>query len=324
VQAAGLQQQAGVVQCGEAFQQAHRPMSPRQQSGVVQFLPEGMKMAGYFHAEGIVLKSRDYQETAQLLTILTLDHGKIDAIVKGVRKPSSSLRSGTQQLSRSRFLFYAGRNLATVTQCEVQSIYAPLRQDLGRLAYACYLVEIADSVVMPGQANPAMYNLLKQGLEMLAAAPPGLVARAFEARTLKILGLEPRLDRCAACGGPLTGGGRVTVAPAAGGAVCPGCCGREGPEYRVMPGSIKIWQQLNHMQWRLLQRLQVSPARARELEEIMPAFLEYYLDRRLKSRIFINTIGGNDDGGTGKNRSAAGTPGTQLPGSQGGPGTGRR
>lgn len=249
-------------------------------------------MAGYFRAEGIVLKSRDYQETDQLLTILTPNHGKIDAIVKGVRKPKSSLRSGTQQLCRSRFLFYAGKSLATVTQCEVQSIFAPLRQDLRRLAYACYLVEIADSVVMPGQVNPAMYNLLKQGLEQLAVAPPALVARAFEARTLKILGLEPRLDRCASCGGALRSAERVTVAPAAGGTICPQCRGREGPEYQVRPGSIKIWQQLNHMNWRHLRRLRINPYLARDLEEIMPAFLEYYLDRKLKSRALINEIGG--------------------------------
>jgi DNA repair protein RecO (recombination protein O) len=133
---------------------------------------------------------------------------------------------------------------------------------------------------------------LKQGLEQLAVAPPALVARAFEARTLKILGLEPRLDRCASCGGSLRSAERVTVAPAAGGTICPQCRGREGPEYQVRPGSIKIWQQLNHMNWRHLRRLRINPYLARDLEEIMPAFLEYYLDRKLKSRALINEIGG--------------------------------
>ncbi|WP_258360258.1 DNA repair protein RecO [Moorella sulfitireducens (nom. illeg.)] len=266
-------------------------------------------MAGYFRDEGIVLKSRDYQETDQLLTILTPRHGKLDAIVKGVRKPKSSLRSGTQQLCRSRFLFYAGKSLATITQCEVQSIYAPLRQDLKRLAYAFYLVEIADSAVMPGQVNPAMYILLKQGLEILAGAPPVLVARAFEARVLKILGLEPRLDRCASCGGDLDGGGRPALSPAAGGILCARCRGREGPEYQVMLGSIKAWQQLNRMNWQHLRRMHLTPNLTRELEEILPAFLEYYLDRKLKSRALINEIGGSENDGTGKDRPATRTPG---------------
>ncbi|MBE3572919.1 MAG: DNA repair protein RecO [Moorella humiferrea] len=262
-------------------------------------------MAGYFRAEGIVLKSRDYGETDLLLTILTPHHGKVEAIAKGVRKSKSSLRSGTQQLCRSRFLFYAGKSLATVTQCEVQSIFAPLRSDLQLLAYAFYLVEIADVVVMPGQINRAMYYLLKEGLEALGAARPSLVARAFEARTLKIMGLEPRLDRCASCDGMLELKGKVTVAPAAGGAICSRCRGQKPPEYQVVPGSIKIWQQLNHINWRHLQRLRLSPYFDKELGEIMPAFLEYYLDRKLKSRALINEIGGVTDDGTGKNRSAA-------------------
>ena len=260
-------------------------------------------MPGLFQAEGIVLKSRDYQETAQLLTILTRTHGKIEAIVKGVRKPYSSLRSGTQQLCRSRFLFYAGKNLATVTQCEVQEIFAPLRQDLKRIARAYYLVEIADSVVMPGQVNQAMYLLLQQGLENLGELElePDLVCRAFEARTLKILGLEPCLDACVSCQGELKGSGRVAIAPAAGGALCPACQGHQGREFLVSRGSLKTWQQLNRLNWKFLKRLQVSLPLMRELGEVMPAFLEYYLDRRLRSRAFINEIGGDLIDRPGKN-----------------------
>ncbi|MGI9860798.1 DNA repair protein RecO [Moorella naiadis] len=258
-------------------------------------------MPGLFQAEGIVLKGRDYQETARLLTILTRSHGKIEAIVKGVRKPHSSLRSGTQQLCRSRFLFYAGKNLATVTQCEVQEIFAPLRQDLKRMARAYYLVEIADNVVMPGQVNQAMYLLLQQGLENLGELEPDLVCRAFEARTLKILGLEPCLDACAACQGTLAGCGRVAIAPAAGGALCPNCQGHQGREFLLSRGSLKTWQQLSRLHWQYLKRLQVSSPLMRELGEVMPAFLEYYLDRRLRSRAFINELGGDAIDRPGKN-----------------------
>ena len=247
-------------------------------------------VAGLFKAEGIVLKGRDYREADQLLTILTPAYGRIDAIVKGVRKPHSKLRSGTQQLCRSRFLFYAGKNLVTVTQCEVQSIFAALRQDLTLLAYAYYLLEIADAIALPGQAAAEIYYLLNHGLELLATTDPELVGRAYEARTLKILGLEPRLDFCAACQGPLANASRVAFAPAAGGALCHNCQGQHGTEYYLLPGSIKIWQRLNRLNWRHLRRLQISPVLGRQLREIMPAFLEYYLDRRIRSRLFINEI----------------------------------
>lgn len=258
-------------------------------------------MTGLFRAEGIVLKSKDYREADQLLTILTPGFGRIDAIAKGVRKPRSRLRSGTQQLCRSRFLFYAGKNLATVTQCEVQSIFAPLRQDLRRLAYAYYLVEIADVVALPGQASPGIYNPLNHALELLATIDPELVARAFEARILKNLGLQPRLDFCAACQGPLGNGIRVSISPAAGGILCSDCRGQQGQEYNLSPGSVKIWQRLNYLDWRYLKRLQISPFLGRQLREVIPAFLEYYLDRKIRSRAFINEIGGDNFDRVGKN-----------------------
>ncbi len=264
-------------------------------------------MAGFFRTEGIVLKGRDYREADQLLTIATPNFGRVEAIVKGVRKPRSRLRSGTQQLCRSHFLFYAGKNLATVTQCELQSLFAPLRQDLKRLAYAYYLLEVTEAVLLPGQAAPKIYNLLNQSLKLLIITKPSLTARAFEARILKILGLHPQLDICVVCQGPLGKNMQISMSPAAGGVLCDNCQGHQGPKYSIAPGGIKIWQRLNTLGWRYLKRLQISPFLEQQLEEIMPAFLEYYLGKGIRSRAFIGEIGGDRIERTGKNRSVAQT-----------------
>lgn len=252
-----------------------------------------MELAGLFRTEGIVLRNRDYREADELLTILTTGYGKIEAIVKGTRKPGSRLRSGTQRLCRSVFLLYAGKNLATVTQCEVCSIYAPLRQDLRLLAYAYYLMEIADAVVLPGQSSPGVYKLLKQGLELLIDTDAEVVARAVEARILKNLGLEPCLERCSVCQRPVTPHAGTILSPAAGGIVCLDCRGENEREYSAAPGSIMTWRQLNRIHWQNIGRLQISPAIGKELAQIIPAFLEYYIDKKLRSRAFITEIGGN-------------------------------
>ncbi|MDK2820889.1 MAG: repair protein RecO [Clostridia bacterium] len=247
-------------------------------------------MSGLFQTEGIVIKKKDYQEADQLLTILTPTHGKVDAIVKGVRKPRSKLRSGTQQLCLSRFLMYAGKSLMTITQCEVKSIFAPLRQDLTLLAYAYYFLEITDSIVMPGQVTRSIFFLLKNGLEMLTETEPVIVARAFEARALKILGLEPCLEVCVVCGSSLENNKRIALAPNIGGAFCSKCQNNHGKYYLVTPGSIKIWQQLTRMNWVNIKRLHISNYFRQELGEVIPAFLEYYLEKRLQSRNFIHEI----------------------------------
>jgi len=45
--------------------------------------------------EGIVLRRIDYGEADRILTVLTLEHGKIGVIARGVRKSQSRLASRT-------------------------------------------------------------------------------------------------------------------------------------------------------------------------------------------------------------------------------------
>ncbi|GFN22505.1 MAG: DNA repair protein RecO [Thermoanaerobacteraceae bacterium] len=246
-------------------------------------------MAGLYQVQGIVLSTQDFREADRILHILTPNRGKITAIAKGVRKAHSNLRSGTQRLCLARFLLYDGRSMATVTQCQVEDFFAPLRADLERLLTACYLAEIADVSVPAGQASPEMFGLLRRSLGLLVRENPHLVARAFEARAISVLGFAPRVNLCAACGAPLEEG-LIPFAPAAGGALCSRCSRQYGAQYRVSREALAVWRNLASMGGSHLSRLKLSPRCQRELAEILPAYLEYYLDRRLKSRILMEQI----------------------------------
>lgn len=250
-------------------------------------------MSGLYQVRGIVLSTRDFQETDRILHILTPNRGKITAIAKGVRKARSSLRSGTQRLCLARFLLYEGKSMATVTQCQVEDFFGPLREDLTRLLNACYLAEIAEAATLPGQANAGMFWLLQKSLHLLTREEPFLVARAFEARMIHLLGVAPRLSVCAACESPLEGERAITVAPGAGGALCRNCRGKHGPEYLLSKETLAVWRRLMETSIDYLRRLKLSPRCQSELAEVMPAYLEYYLDRKLKSRALIEKIEGD-------------------------------
>ncbi|SMB93003.1 DNA replication and repair protein RecO [Thermanaeromonas toyohensis ToBE] len=245
-------------------------------------------MGKLYQVRGIVLSTRDFQENDRILNILTPSKGKITAIAKGVRKATSSLRSGTQRLCLARFLLYEGKSLAIVTQCQVEDFFGPVRESLERLLTACYLAEIAEAVTVPGQPSSGMFGLLKGSLTLLTREDPFLVARTFEARTISLLGLAPRLGSCAACGGTLSSRGPVAVSPAAGGALCPSCQGGYGPEYYLSRESLGAWQRLSDLRGKNLHCLKLSARCRGELEEVLPAYLEYYLERKLKSRRLLH------------------------------------
>ncbi|MCG0277546.1 MAG: DNA repair protein RecO [Thermanaeromonas sp.] len=245
-------------------------------------------MGKLYQVRGIVLSTQDFQDNDRILSILTPSRGKVTAIAKGARKATSSLRSGTQQLCLSRFLLYEGKSLATITQCQVEDFFGAVREDLKRLLTACYLTEIAEAVTVPGQPGYGMFKLLKESLSLLAREDPFIVTRAFEVKTIGLLGLAPRLNLCVSCGASLDWQEAVAVSPAAGGTLCSSCQGRYSPEYRLSKEGLKIWEYLTRWRGESLSRLKLSTRCRGELEEVLPAYLEYYLERKLKSRILLH------------------------------------
>ncbi|MEK7561678.1 MAG: DNA repair protein RecO, partial [Patescibacteria group bacterium] len=59
--------------------------------------------------KGIVLSRTDYGEADRILSFLTIDHGKVRAIAKGVRKSKSKLAGGIELFSVSDLTLIIGR-----------------------------------------------------------------------------------------------------------------------------------------------------------------------------------------------------------------------
>lgn len=57
-----------------------------------------------YKTAGIVLRQRKLGEADKVLTILTPNLGKLDAVAKGVRRPTSKLAGHVEPLTHSSFL----------------------------------------------------------------------------------------------------------------------------------------------------------------------------------------------------------------------------
>ena len=89
-----------------------------------------------YRTEAIVIRRSDFGEADRLLTLFSVDHGKVRAVGKGARKPQSRKTGHVELFMRSKFLIAEGRDLDIVTQAEMVEAYAPLRDDLVRATYA--------------------------------------------------------------------------------------------------------------------------------------------------------------------------------------------
>src|ERR1700689_3697554 len=118
--------------------------------------------------EGIVLRRIDYGESDRILTVLTLEHGKIGVIARGGRRSQSRLASRTDLFTRSRMQLARGRGeLDVLTQAESLAA-TPMRSDARRAAYASLCAELTDRVLESHHADPEIYALVARALTACA------------------------------------------------------------------------------------------------------------------------------------------------------------
>lgn len=185
--------------------------------------------------DAVVLRTLRYGESDAILALLTPGLGRVSAIAKGARKPTSKQGGRLQPGVRLHATLAEGRgDLMTLRGTQVIDAGAGLWMDGYRLRAAGCVLEAALRVVPEHEDAEAAYNLITRALALIAAAPardepPRLdpYVLGTQAKLLATSGLVPHLASCAACGGPPPLEG---FSATAGGAVCGACYVGSGAE----------------------------------------------------------------------------------------------
>ncbi|HEX2046677.1 MAG TPA: DNA repair protein RecO [Acidimicrobiales bacterium] len=231
---------------------------------------------GLYRDQGIVLRTWRLGEADRIVNLLTERHGKVRAVVKGVRKTKSRFGARLEPMVHVSLLFYEGRELDIVTQAEVVELFRPVREDLGRLAKASSLLEAVDQLAQERHSNPRLFVMLLGALRALSAHDSPVLVPAFFLKLLSSEGFHPLLDECAACGDRY---GLVAFDLAAGGVLCGGCGGRDMS--LSAPGLDLVRRILGGD---LTGALNASSGSAvTEVERLATRAMEHHLERRLRS-----------------------------------------
>src|SRR3989338_3130109 len=149
------------------------------------------------------LKTQDYRDTSLLATFYTRDHGKVRGIVKGIRDARARFGSTLEPFSMNEILFYKrkrGGDLHLITQVDLLDLFQSVRDDLERLSYASYFVDLLNELVEVEDPNPVIFDLLKDSLVFLSSgASCKRTARIFEVKLFDLLGLMPEIKSCCVC-----------------------------------------------------------------------------------------------------------------------------
>jgi len=138
---------------------------------------------------GIILHTRPYRESSLLLTLLTLDHGVVSLVARGVR---GGKRGRSLQAFSILKLGWSGRSsLGTLTGFEADQQFW---FQGNALASAFYLTELLTRLMQEREPHPRLFVGLRWALEHLETGP-SQVLRRFEKLLLEELGYGIDFER---------------------------------------------------------------------------------------------------------------------------------
>ena len=151
--------------------------------------------------EAFVLSNSDYGESDRIVSLFTLEHGRIKGFARGARNSRKRFGPALENFARIYLQLSHKDGLSSLRSADVISLYSGIRGDLGAIAHSLYACELIECLTPEGVPLPRLYRLLAAYLDRLDSwRGDETDRRMFEINLLNILGYRPSLDGCSRCG----------------------------------------------------------------------------------------------------------------------------
>jgi DNA repair protein RecO (recombination protein O) len=243
-----------------------------------------------YSTEAVIIRKTKLGEADRILTLYTPEHGKIDVVAKGVRKPKSKMAGHLELLTYSRINLARGRNLDTVIGAQSIDSFINLKNDLVLTSSGLYTAELVNQFTVARVASPELFNLFLDTLGRLSRADsPELTLRYFELHLLDMAGYRPQLQECVACREILKPVENA-FSPGAGGILCPNCKYEYPSAFGISVDALKVLRLFQKSTVEVVSRLKVNPELAQELKMALNAYIRYVLEREVKSAAWLDDL----------------------------------
>lgn len=140
-----------------------------------------------------ILHARPWQETSQILEVLSARHGRVGLVARGARRPTSRWRSVLQPFLPVR-LSWGGRGALFTLRAAEAASYATSLDGIALMG-AFYLNELVLSFTRRGDPHPGLFIAYSNALaELRAGGDPEPALRRFELALLAEAGYGVNLD----------------------------------------------------------------------------------------------------------------------------------
>ncbi len=153
--------------------------------------------------KAIVIGGTNVKEKDKLLTLFSLEEGKISVSMKGVRGDKAKLKSAKDVFTFGEFVIEEGKFSKIVTSVDVIDNFYALSADIEKYYEACAVVDVVGKVTT--EPNPQLFIELIKALKTLCYADVKkyYVIDKFLLTIFKAMGYGFLDDKCSGCGAKL-------------------------------------------------------------------------------------------------------------------------
>lgn len=245
-------------------------------------------MSASYVTRALVLTKHPYTKWAQFYTLYTQEYGKMRVLCRGANKITSKLSTHLEPLSISDICFVRGRKHIQLIGSRKVITFNGIFSDYEKLNYACYCLELINTLVKYEDPDLALYQLIEQSLYVLdyAQSEYDVVSSYFGFLLLSLLGFMPELDSCTLCNkreqSQLT---HFSIKD--GGTVCYVC--NQSVEQRLL---LRIHTEevamLKTIVDRHFEAFQVNDSEYKRLVPLLKQFVRFYTEKKLKTTALVN------------------------------------
>ncbi len=241
--------------------------------------------------EAIVLNRRDFRESSLIADFYTRDFGKISGILKGIRKEPDKFASNLEPFSLNDIIFYKKNNssLHLVSQADKKNNFNNIRQHMVKTGISSFMMELLGAIMPQEDKNEDVFDLSLISLgELENSNNPDKVLTIFKIKILVLSGFKPHFDSCVSCQGKILGQSKFSLG--LGGLLCTRCSIKDASSRSIFRGTVATILHIERNDFQNVLNLGMNPQIKKELDLILNAFLNFHLEKELKSQKVLNRL----------------------------------
>lgn len=241
-----------------------------------------MAQRSIIRTEAVVLRSLDYGETSQIVTLFTREKGKIGVMAKGARRTKSQFGATLQPMAYTQVVFYykPTRDLQILSESSHVDSFHRLRRSLEHITIGLRVVELVDALVEEEDPQPDVFALTVQALRRLNRTDTRMANLwpYVQLRMAERLGIAPSIERANVEAVEEEG-----LLSRANGGVYPADAAPEAP-LRASRAALRAYAVFARANLDTVMRMELTPGVRREVEALVRDFLRYHVEEAYPDR----------------------------------------